>query len=34
VLWRTVQQVMVNQIGVDEALRLMREQIKQIVEGD
>ena len=31
VLWRTVQRVMVNQLGVDEGLRLMREQIKQIV---
>ena len=34
VLWRTVQRVMVNQLGVDEGLRLMREQIKQIVAGD
>ncbi|HLF85352.1 MAG TPA: extracellular solute-binding protein [Blastocatellia bacterium] len=34
VLWRTVQRVMVNQLGVDEGLRLMREQIRQIVEGD
>jgi multiple sugar transport system substrate-binding protein len=33
VLWRTVQRVMVNQLGVDDGLRLMREQIKQIVEG-
>jgi len=31
VLWRTVQRVMVNQLGVDEGLRMMREQIKQIV---
>ena len=34
VLWRTVQRVMVNQLGVDEGLRMMREQIKQIVAGD
>jgi multiple sugar transport system substrate-binding protein len=34
VLWRTVQRVMVNQLGVDEGLRLMREQIRQIVESD
>jgi multiple sugar transport system substrate-binding protein len=34
VLWRTVQRVMVNQLAADEGLRLMREQIKQIVEGD
>lgn len=33
VLWRTVQRVMVNQLGVDEGLRLMREQTKQIVGG-
>jgi len=34
VLWRIVQRVMVNQLGVDEGLRLMREQIREIVEGD
>lgn len=34
VLWRTVQRVMVNQLGVDEGLQVMREQIRQIVEGD
>ena len=34
VLWRTVQRVMVNQLAVDEGLRLMREQIKHIVAGD
>jgi multiple sugar transport system substrate-binding protein len=34
VLWRTVQRVMVNQLGVDEGLRLMRHQIKEIVGGD
>ena len=34
VLWRTVQRVMVNQLAVDQGLRLMREQIKEIVEGD
>jgi multiple sugar transport system substrate-binding protein len=34
VLWRSVQRVMVNQLGVDEGLRLMREQIREIVEGD
>jgi hypothetical protein len=34
VLWRTVQRVMVSQLGVDEGLRLMREQIREIVEGD
>jgi hypothetical protein len=33
VLWRTVQRVMVDELGVDEGLRLMREQIKQIVAG-
>jgi multiple sugar transport system substrate-binding protein len=34
VLWRTVQRVMVSQLGVDDALRLMRDQIRQIVESD
>lgn len=34
VLWRTVQRVMVNKLAVDEGLRLMREQIRPIVEGD
>jgi len=34
VLWRTVQRVMVNQLGVDEGLRVMREQIRRIVESD
>jgi len=34
VLWRTVQRVMVNQLAVDEGLRLIREQIKEIVESD
>ena len=34
VLWRTVQRVMVNQLGVDQGLRLMRKQIRQIVESD
>lgn len=34
VLWRTVQRVMVNQLGVDEGLRVMREQIREIVESD
>ena len=34
VLWRTVQRVMVNQLGVNEGLRLMREQIKEIVVRD
>jgi ABC-type glycerol-3-phosphate transport system substrate-binding protein len=34
VLWRSVQRVMVNQLGVDEGLRLMRKQIKEIVAGD
>ncbi len=34
VLWRTVQRVMVNQLAVDEGLRLMREQVRQIVESD
>ncbi|MEK6322157.1 MAG: extracellular solute-binding protein [Acidobacteriota bacterium] len=33
VLWRTVQRVIVNQLGVDEGLRLMKEQIKRIVAG-
>jgi multiple sugar transport system substrate-binding protein len=33
VLWRTVQRVMVSELGVDEGLRLMRGQIKQIVAG-
>lgn len=33
VLWRTVQRVMLNQLGVDEGLRLVTEQIKQIVSG-
>jgi len=32
VLWRTVQQVIVNQITTDEALSRLREQIRQIVE--
>ena len=34
VLWRTVQRVIVDQLGVDEGLRLMTEQIREIVEGD
>jgi hypothetical protein len=34
VLWRTVQRVMVNQLGVEEGLRLITEQIKQIVESE
>ena len=34
VLWRPVQRVMVNQLGVDEGLRQMREQIREIVESD
>jgi hypothetical protein len=34
VLWRTVQRVMVSQLGVDDGLRLMRDQIRQIVESD
>lgn len=34
VLWRTVQQVIVNQITVDEALGRMREQIRQIIQRD
>ncbi len=34
VLWRTVQRVITNHLSVDGGLRLMREQIKQIVEGD
>ena len=34
VLWRTVQRVMVNKLGVDEGLRLVREQIREIVDGD
>jgi len=34
VLWRTVQRVMVKQLGVDEGLRVMREQIRRIVESD
>jgi hypothetical protein len=32
VLWRTVQQVMVNHLAVDEGLRVMRDQIRQIVQ--
>jgi multiple sugar transport system substrate-binding protein len=34
VLWRTVQQVMVNQLDVDEGLQTMREQIRQIVSKE
>jgi multiple sugar transport system substrate-binding protein len=34
VLWRSVQRVMVNHLGVDEGLRVMREQIRAIVESD
>jgi multiple sugar transport system substrate-binding protein len=34
VLWRTVQQVIVNQTTVDESLSRMREQIRQIVQGN
>jgi multiple sugar transport system substrate-binding protein len=33
VLWRTVQRVMVSQLGVDEGLRLIRERMKKIVDG-
>jgi multiple sugar transport system substrate-binding protein len=33
VLWRTVQRVMVNQLSVDEGLRLITEQIREIVES-
>lgn len=33
VLWRTVQRVIVSQLTVEEALRLMREHIRQIVQG-
>jgi multiple sugar transport system substrate-binding protein len=34
VLWRTVQRVMIGRTTVDEGLRHMREQIKQIVRED
>lgn len=34
VLWRTVQQAMLNQVSVDDALRRMREQISHIVQGE
>jgi multiple sugar transport system substrate-binding protein len=34
VLWRTVQRVMVNQLAVDDGLRMMRAQIREIVEGE
>ena len=34
VLWRTVQRVIVSQLGVDDGLHLMREQIRQIVESE
>lgn len=34
VLWRTVQRVMVNQLAVGDGLRLMRDQIRQIVESE
>ena len=34
VLWRTVQRVMVNELQVEEGLRIMRTQIRQIVEED
>lgn len=34
VLWRTVQRVMLNQLGIDDGLRLMTEQIREIMEGD
>lgn len=33
VLWRTVQQVIVNEATIDESLIRMREQIRQIVQG-
>lgn len=32
VLWRTVQRVMMNQLAVDSGLRLMTEQVRQIVD--
>jgi multiple sugar transport system substrate-binding protein len=34
ILWRTVQPVMVNQLAVDDGLRMMTEQIREIMEGD
>ncbi|PYS47069.1 MAG: ABC transporter substrate-binding protein [Acidobacteria bacterium] len=34
VLWRTVQQAILNQVSVDDALKQMREQISRIVQGD
>lgn len=34
VLWRTVQRVMVNNLGVEEGLRIMRTQIREIVKED
>ena len=34
VLWRTVQQAILNQISVTDALKQMREQISHIVQGD
>jgi multiple sugar transport system substrate-binding protein len=33
VLWRTVQRAIVGQVGIDDALRQMREQISEIVRG-
>ncbi|HZS45305.1 MAG TPA: extracellular solute-binding protein [Blastocatellia bacterium] len=33
ILWRTVQQVMMGQITIDTGLRLMRDQIKEIVQA-
>jgi multiple sugar transport system substrate-binding protein len=34
VLWRTVQRVMVNQLAVEDGLRMMRAQIREIVEAE
>jgi multiple sugar transport system substrate-binding protein len=34
VLWRTVQRVMINQLAVEDGLRLMTEQIREIVESE
>jgi len=34
VLWRTVQRAMIGQLGIDEGLRRVTEQIREIVEAD
>jgi len=34
VLWRTVQRAMIGELGIDDGLRRVTEQIREIVEAD